>query len=146
MDYPEWCACHCSRHVNAERDHCTALPIRKWWVDIWTANRNERPQRSTEGLYHGNPIESGQSRCRSYGHAVLRQPDPRFMAQNHLQTCTRRPYCANRLGLVWGWYLKLQAQLARLKPMANVDAHSGALLCQYGYMVQNYYTVLFGVS
>ncbi len=31
-------------------------------------------------------------------------------------------------------------------PWPNVDAHSGALLCHYGFTQYNYYTVLFGVS
>ena len=31
-------------------------------------------------------------------------------------------------------------------PWPNVDAHSGAILCHYGFTQYSYYTVLFGVS
>lgn len=31
-------------------------------------------------------------------------------------------------------------------PWPNVDAHSGVLLCHYGFTQHDYYTVLFGVS
>lgn len=38
-------------------------------------------------------------------------------------------------------------KLGKVKnPYPNVDAHSGVLLCHYGFTEHDYYTVLFGVS
>lgn len=83
-----------------------------------------------------------------YGHAVLRQPDPRFTAQKvfaekHLQD-------SNIVKIVWKLFdvvPPILQSLGKVKnPWPNVDAHSGALLTHYGLSEYSYYTVLFGVS
>ncbi|MCD7458654.1 hypothetical protein HAX54_038823 [Datura stramonium] len=43
-------------------------------------------------------------------------------------------------------FLLFLLNLAKLKPLVNVDAHSGVLLNYYGLTEARYYTVLFGVS
>ena len=83
-----------------------------------------------------------------YGHAVLRAPDPRFLAQKEFG----KEYCANDplVNIVWNVFdvvPTILEDLGKVKnPWPNVDAHSGALLEFYGIKEHNFYTVLFGVS
>ncbi len=83
-----------------------------------------------------------------YGHAVLRQPDPRFTAQKafaeeHLSD-------SSVVNVVWKLFDVVPPILQGLgkvkNPWPNVDAHSGAILVHYGMTEFRYYTVLFGVS
>ena len=83
-----------------------------------------------------------------YGHAVLRQPDPRFTAQRlfaeeHLKD-------SKIVNVVWKLFEVVPPILQGLgkvkNPWPNVDAHSGAILVHYGLKEYSYYTVLFGVS
>ncbi len=83
-----------------------------------------------------------------YGHAVLRQPDPRYMAQ--------RVFAEDNINddpivkIVWKLFdivPPLLQDMGKVKnPWPNVDAHSGALLMHYGLKDFSFYTVLFGVS
>lgn len=83
-----------------------------------------------------------------YGHAVLRVTDPRFVAQAEFA----KRYCPNNnmVQTVWRVYNvapRVLGESGRIKnPFPNVDAHSGALLINYGMTEYNFYTVLFGVS
>lgn len=83
-----------------------------------------------------------------YGHAVLRRPDPRFIAQRDFaaQFIPDSPF----VQVVWKVYEVVPGILQNLgkvkNPWPNVDAHSGALLVHYGLTESNFYTVLFGVS
>jgi len=83
-----------------------------------------------------------------YGHAVLRQPDPRFIAQMEFA----KQYIKDDpiVNVVWKIYELVPPILestGKVKnPWPNVDAHSGALLVHYGMREYDFYTVLFGVS
>ncbi|MEO6190029.1 MAG: citrate/2-methylcitrate synthase, partial [Saprospiraceae bacterium] len=83
-----------------------------------------------------------------YGHAVLRAPDPRFLAQKEFA----KKYCADDplINIVWNVFdvvPPILEELGKVKnPWPNVDAHSGAILEHYGLKEHNFYTVLFGVS
>jgi citrate synthase len=83
-----------------------------------------------------------------YGHAVLRQPDPRYIAQRHFaeEHIKDDPI----VNIVWRLFTiipPILQDLGKVKnPWPNVDAHSGALLMHYGMNEFSYYTVLFGVS
>jgi len=83
-----------------------------------------------------------------YGHAVLRQPDPRFTAQRLFAESYIRD--SNIVKLVWQLFEVVPPVLEGLgkvkNPWPNVDAHSGAILVHYGLKEYQYYTVLFGVS
>jgi len=83
-----------------------------------------------------------------YGHAVLRQPDPRFTAQrifaeDYIKSSTY-------VNIVWQLFEVVPPILEALgkvkNPWPNVDAHSGAILVHYGLKEYTFYTVLFGVS
>jgi citrate synthase len=83
-----------------------------------------------------------------YGHAVLRQPDPRFTAQKTFG----EKYCKDDdiVKIVWQIFNVVPPILQSLgkvkNPWPNVDSHSGALLVHYGMKEYGFYTVLFGVS
>ncbi|MDQ3142954.1 MAG: citrate (Si)-synthase, eukaryotic [Bacteroidota bacterium] len=83
-----------------------------------------------------------------YGHAVLRSPDPRFLAQKAFA----EKHCPDdaMVNIVWNIFdtvPEILESLGKVKnPWPNVDAHSGALLEHYGVTEHNFYTVMFGVS
>lgn len=83
-----------------------------------------------------------------YGHAVLREPDPRFIAQKRF--AERNIKDSAIVNIVWDLFEvvpPILQDLGKVKnPWPNVDAHSGALLVHYGLKEFTYYTVLFGVS
>jgi citrate synthase len=85
-----------------------------------------------------------------YGHAVLRQTDPRFTAFFEFG----KKYClkddmfqiVKMLYEVVPGILKQYGSGKVANPYPNVDAASGCLLYHYGLSMFDYYTVLFGVS
>jgi citrate synthase len=83
-----------------------------------------------------------------YGHAVLRNIDPRYTAFRQFGL----KYVANDslFKLVEGLFqvvpAVLQKQGKASNPWPNVDAISGTLLYHYGLKEFSYYTVMFGVS
>jgi citrate synthase len=97
--------------------------------------------------YINETLASGQV-VPGYGHAVLRQPDPRFIAQKEFAQANIKD--DPTVQIVWDLFElvpEILGELGKVKnPWPNVDAHSGALLCHYGFTQYNYYTVLFGVS
>lgn len=83
-----------------------------------------------------------------YGHAVLRKPDPRFMAQKGF--AERNIKKDDIINVVWQIFEVVPPILQGLgkvrNPWPNVDAHSGAILTHYGMNEYSFYTVMFGVS
>ena len=83
-----------------------------------------------------------------YGHAVLRQTDPRFTAQ--MEFGKKHMPDDPLVQTVWNIYEAVPPILQTIgkikNPWPNVDAHSGALLEHYGMVEYEFYTVLFGVS
>ncbi|MCF8359299.1 MAG: citrate (Si)-synthase [Prolixibacteraceae bacterium] len=83
-----------------------------------------------------------------YGHAVLRQTDPRFTAQ---QDFAKKYIVKDKLvDIVNKLYEVVPPILGNIgkiqNPWPNVDAFSGALLYHYGIKEYTFYTVLFGVA
>jgi citrate synthase len=83
-----------------------------------------------------------------YGHAVLRIPDPRFMA--HLEFAKARfpdDDLIRLAELVFDVVPTILKEQGKAKnPSPNVDAISGALQYHYGVREYDFYTVLFGVG
>ncbi|RLD22176.1 MAG: citrate (Si)-synthase [Bacteroidetes bacterium] len=83
-----------------------------------------------------------------FGHAVLRRPDPRFIALKRFaeENIENDP----TVNIVWKMFEIVPPILQGLgkvkNPWPNVDAHSGSILVHYGLDQYQYYTVLFGVS
>jgi citrate synthase len=92
-------------------------------------------------------LNSGQV-IPGYGHAVLRKPDPRFMAQlefgkKHLAD----DELFRLVEIVYEVVPDVLMQLGKVKnPYPNVDAISGSLQYHYGIREFDFYTVMFGVS
>lgn len=97
--------------------------------------------------YIWKTLKSGQV-VPGYGHAVLRKTDPRYTCQREF-ALKHLPH--NPLFKLVGQLFKLVPGILTehgktKNPWPNVDAHSGVLLQHYGFVEQDYYTVLFGVS
>ncbi|KAI0797899.1 citrate synthase [Abortiporus biennis] len=94
-------------------------------------------------------LKSGQV-VPGYGHGVLRNPDPRFMALQEF--CDTRPELLADpvIQLVKKTYDVAPGVLTEhgktKNPYPNVDAASGCVLYHYGLTQFKYYTVIFGVS
>ncbi len=83
-----------------------------------------------------------------YGHAVLRQTDPRFTAQQEFaERYIKDDNLINIVNQIYKVVPPILGDVGKIKnPWPNVDAFSGALLYHYGIKEYNFYTVLFGVS
>ncbi len=117
----------------------------------WVMNLMEElggvPDKEQLKKYCWDTLNSGQV-IPGYGHAVLRQTDPRYVAQ--------RDFALKHLGddeifqVVSALYDVvppiLEEQGKAKNPWPNVDAHSGVLLLHYGVTEYDFYTVFFGVS
>jgi len=94
-------------------------------------------------------LKSGQV-VPGYGHGVLRNPDPRFIALQE--------FCETRPDLLVDPVIQLVKKTSEVapdvlkehgktkNPYPNVDAASGCVLYHYGLTQFKYYTVIFGVS
>jgi citrate synthase len=119
----------------------------KWITEMVESLGTTKPTSEQIADYVQQTLAAGRV-VPGYGHAVLRQPDPRFTAQKIFA----EKYCKNDdiVNVVWNIFNTvppiLQTKAKIKNPWPNVDAHSGALLVHYGMTEYGYYTVLFGVS
>ena len=119
----------------------------RWIFKMVDALGTTRPTEKQIKDYVHSTLAAGQV-IPGYGHAVLRQPDPRFIAQKRFA----ERYIKNDdiIEVVWKVFNVVPDILMNLgkvkNPWPNVDAHSGALLVHYGLKEYGFYTVLFGVS
>ncbi len=119
----------------------------KWVFSMLESLGTNEPTREQITAYVNQTLAAGQV-IPGYGHAVLRQPDPRFMAQKRFaEEYIKDSYL---IEVVWKCFDVIPGILQGLgkvkNPWPNVDAHSGAILVHYGLKEFPYYTVLFGVS
>jgi citrate synthase len=118
------------------------------WIQKMTQTLGTtKPSREQIAEYVKSTLAGGRV-IPGYGHAVLRKPDPRFMAQR--QFCEDNVPDSDLVKVVWKIFdvvPPILSSLGKVKnPWPNVDAHSGAVLVHYGLKEYNFYTVLFGVS
>ncbi len=119
----------------------------KWVFKMLEALGTNDPTKEQIKDYVNSTLARGRV-IPGYGHAVLRQPDPRFTAQKKFA----QDYIpdADLVKVVWKVFDVVPPILQALgkvkNPWPNVDAHSGALLVHYGLKEYSFYTVLFGVS
>lgn len=120
----------------------------KWIFRMVDALGTTKPSTAQITDYVNSTIARGRV-IPGYGHAVLRRPDPRFMAQKHFA----EEYIGHDddyINIVWKLFEVVPDVLKSLgkvkNPWPNVDAHSGSLLVHYGLKEYSFYTVLFGVS
>ena len=119
----------------------------KWVFKMLEALGTNDPTKEQITDYVNSTLARGRV-IPGYGHAVLRQPDPRFTAQKKFA----QDYIpdADLVKVVWKVFdvvPPILQSLGKVKnPWPNVDAHSGALLVHFGLKEYSFYTVLFGVS
>ncbi|WP_420458949.1 citrate (Si)-synthase [Neolewinella sp.] len=119
----------------------------KWIFEMIDALGTQTPTEEQIAEYVQQTLDEGKV-IPGYGHAVLREPDPRFTAQRRFA----EQYISGSDLITTVWKIfdvvpPILQSLGKVKnPWPNVDAHSGALLVHYGYSEFSYYTVLFGVS
>lgn len=119
----------------------------KWIFNMVESLGTQTPTKDQLRAYIHETLNSGQV-VPGYGHAVLRRPDPRFIAQKDF--AEEYIHDDPTVQIVWDLFEVVPEVLGALgkvkNPWPNVDAHSGALLVHYGFTEYSYYTVLFGVS
>jgi citrate synthase len=119
----------------------------RWILKMVDTLGTTKPDREQIAEYVKSTLALGRV-VPGYGHAVLRKPDPRFMAQR--QFAEDNVQDSDLVKIVWKVFdvvPPILGSMGKIKnPWPNVDAHSGALLVHYGMKEYNYYTVIFGVS
>ena len=119
----------------------------KWIFEMVDALETSQPTAEQIEKYIRDTIEEGKV-IPGYGHAVLRKPDPRFLAQQAF--AQKHMPDDDIVQIVWKVFdiaPKVLGSLGKVSnPWPNVDAHSGAILVHFGLKEYNYYTVLFAVS
>jgi citrate synthase len=119
----------------------------RWIQKMIETLGTSKPTREQIAEYVKNTIASGRV-IPGYGHAVLRKPDPRFMAQREF--AEEHASENDLVKIVWKIFdvvPPILSSLGKVKnPWPNVDSHSGAILFHYNMKEYGYYTVLFGVS
>ena len=119
----------------------------KWIFAMLKDLKTKNPTKAQIAKYVKKTLKAGKV-IPGYGHAVLRQPDPRFTAQRVFAEEYLKD--AEIVQVVWKIFdvvPDILKGLGKVKnPWPNVDAHSGAILVHYGMKQYPFYTVLFGVS
>jgi citrate synthase len=119
----------------------------KWIFELMEKIGSDNPSKEQIKAYVEQTLKEGKV-VPGYGHAVLRQTDPRFTAQ--MEFGKKHMPDDPIVQTVWNIYEVVPPILQSLgkvkNPWPNVDAHSGALLVHYGMKEYEFYTVLFGVS
>jgi citrate synthase len=119
----------------------------KWVFEMIEELGTETPDKEQIAAYVRKTLSEGKV-IPGYGHAVLRKPDPRFMAQKAF--AEKNIPDSSIVQVIWNIFEvvpPILEDLGKVKnPWPNVDAHSGSLLVHYGMNQYDFYTVLFGVS
>ena len=121
--------------------------VLRWILKMVDTLGTSKPTREQIAEYVKSTLTSGRV-IPGYGHAVLRKPDPRFLAQRQFAEANIQN--SDLVDIVWKIFdvvPPILSSLGKVKnPWPNVDAHSGSILMHYGLKEYNYYTVIFGVS
>ncbi|MEM8583623.1 MAG: citrate (Si)-synthase [Bacteroidota bacterium] len=119
----------------------------RWILEMTESLGTNSPTKEQIAQYVRDTLAAGKV-IPGYGHAVLRQPDPRFTAQKvFAEAYIKGDPIVETVWNIFDVVPDILKGLGKVKnPWPNVDAHSGALLMHYGIKEFSYYTVLFGVS
>jgi len=118
-----------------------------WLKEVQQALGDQEPTKEFIVEYVERTMKEGKV-VPGFGHAVLRQPDPRYMLEREfaLKHTPNDPL----FKLVDLCYQAIPPTLEKTgkvkNPFPNVDAHSGQLMNFYGLKEENIYTVVFAVS
>ncbi len=121
--------------------------VLRWIMEVKEDLGGGVPTKDELVKYLWDTLNSGKV-IPGYGHAVLRQTDPRYMAQREfaLKHCPDDEIFKVVSGIYEVAPDILKEHGKAKNPWPNVDAHSGCLLVHYGVTEYDFYTVLFGVS
>jgi len=121
--------------------------VLRWIQDLYKQLGNKVPTKEDLKKALWDTLKSGAV-IPGYGHAVLRKPDPRYIAQ--------REYCVKHLpkdelfsvvSMIYEIAPDILIEQGKAKnPWPNVDAQSGVIQWYYGLKEYDFYTVLFGVG
>ncbi len=119
----------------------------KWIFKMINVLGTTKPSKKQIADYVKSTLAAGKV-IPGYGHAVLRQTDPRFTAQKEFaEKYVKNDDIINTVWKIYEVVPDILGSLGKVKnPWPNVDAHSGALLVHYGIKEYSFYTVMFGVS
>jgi len=118
-----------------------------WLLEVQKELGNQKVTKEFIVDYVEKTLKAGKV-VPGFGHAVLRQPDPRYMLEREfaLKHCKDDPL----FHLVDACYHAIPPTLEKTgkvkNPFPNVDAHSGQLMYFYNLKEENFYTVVFAVS
>ncbi len=120
--------------------------VLRWIMDV-KEDLGGVPTKEELVKYLWDTLNSGKV-IPGYGHAVLRQTDPRYMAQREFAL----KHCPDDeifkvVSAIYEVAPDILTEHGKAKnPWPNVDAHSGCLLLHFGVTEYDFYTVFFGVS
>lgn len=123
--------------------------VLKWTLEIQEAIKKSGKQVDADSVREQAwATLKGGKVIPGFGHAVLRQTDPRYMIQREFALKNLpNDELFKLVSLMFKVVPEVLKEDGRTKnPFPNVDAHSGCLLTYYGLKEYDYYTVLFGVS
>mmetsp|Transcript_41607 Transcript_41607/g.99084 ORF Transcript_41607/g.99084 Transcript_41607/m.99084 type:complete len:477 (-) Transcript_41607:73-1503(-) len=118
-----------------------------WLLDVQKQLGGQKPTKELLTEFANKTLKEGKV-IPGFGHAVLRNTDPRYMLEREfaLEHCQEDPL----FQLVDACYQAIPKVLEKQgkvkNPFPNVDAHSGQLMHFYNLKEQNFYTVVFAVS
>lgn len=121
--------------------------VLRWLKDMQSKLNGQEANKENLTKLVWDTLNAGQV-VPGYGHAVLRKTDPRYTCQRefalkHLPNDQMFKLVSTLYDIVPGILTK---HGKTKNPYPNVDAHSGVLLQHFGFVEEDYYTVLFGVS
>ena len=121
--------------------------VLRWILKLKESYGDRMPTKEDLERYCWDTLNAGQV-IPGYGHAVLRQTDPRYTA---FREFALKYMPDDEIFQIVSMLYEvvppvLQKHGKAKNPWPNVDAHSGCLLYHYGLREFDYYTVFFGVS
>lgn len=119
----------------------------KWIFEMQEKLETDLPTHEQIERYVRETLAEGKV-VPGYGHAVLRQTDPRYTAQMEFgKKYMREDKLCRTVWKIYEVVPPILESLGKVKnPWPNVDSHSGALLVHFGMKEYEFYTVLFAVS
>lgn len=117
------------------------------WIVKLVKNLGENPTKKQLEKYIRDTLNAGQV-IPGYGHAVLRQTDPRYLIQRDFAL---KYFPDDKIFKITEVLYEIVPDILKKQgkaknPWPNVDALSGCLLYHYGIKEFDFYTVLFGIS
>ncbi len=121
--------------------------VLRWILGVMDKMGGTLPTKKELEKFVWDTLNSGQV-IPGYGHAVLRETDPRYMAQREFaQKHLPDDPIFKLVSMLYEVVPPILQEQGKAKnPWPNVDAHSGVIQWHYGVTEYDFYTVMFGVG